>query len=202
MGSPQYGQYEPIATLSRRFGASAADRSRVLHYLHGAGATHVKIDVTGLFADATMTVSQAQRLFGTSLGALSGRASGPLHRSDRRDADPGRARRRRDRGGRARHAAGVRCPAGDRRFARRRGHADGGRRLQSLPAHPRDGLEGQPVSGYSERTGTATGCADAIADHGFTPNQYLTAYDYASLQSAGIRGSGERVALIEIDGFK
>ena len=40
------------------------------------------------------------------------------------------------------------------------------------------------------------------AQTGFTPNQYLTAYGFAPLQSAGLDGQGERVALIEIDGFR
>ena len=57
-------------------------------------------------------------------------------------------------------------------------------------------------SGYLQRTGTAAGCAAAVAQSGFTPNQYLTAYNYAPLQSAGLQGQGERVALIEIDGFR
>jgi kumamolisin len=37
---------------------------------------------------------------------------------------------------------------------------------------------------------------------GFTPNQYLTAYGYDVLHRAGLRGQGQRVALVEIDGFK
>ena len=40
------------------------------------------------------------------------------------------------------------------------------------------------------------------ASGGFTPNQYLTAYGYDQLHAAGITGGGERVALIEIDGFR
>jgi kumamolisin len=38
-------------------------------------------------------------------------------------------------------------------------------------------------------------------DPGFTPNQYLTAYGFEPLFAAGKAGEGERVALIEIDGF-
>ena len=49
---------------------------------------------------------------------------------------------------------------------------------------------------------TAAGCSAAISQSGFTPNQYLTAYNYAPLQSSGLEGQGERVALIEIDGFR
>ncbi len=72
VGSPQYGDYEPVATLARRFGAPAMARTRVLHYLRSRGATRVRIDATGLFADATMSVSVAQRLFGTSLARFEG----------------------------------------------------------------------------------------------------------------------------------
>ncbi len=202
VGSPQYGQYEPIATLSRRFGASAPDRSRVLHYLHDAGATHVKIDVTGLFADATMNVSQAQHLFGTSLGRYQ------AARSDRFIAPTGATQIPAALGGavtgvvgldtRPVFAAPQAIVDSHRAAGTRTGVVDSSR----FPRTPATAWKDNSVSGYSERTGTATGCADAIADHGFTPNQYLTAYDYASLQSAGITGSGERVALIEIDGFK
>src|SRR5947209_7963899 len=67
-GSAQYGQFESIAALARRFGAPAAERSRVVGYLKRTGATGVKVDVTGLFADATLRVAQAERLFGTTLG--------------------------------------------------------------------------------------------------------------------------------------
>jgi kumamolisin len=37
---------------------------------------------------------------------------------------------------------------------------------------------------------------------GFTPHQYLTAYGFAPLQAASVLGQGERVAVIEIDGFR
>ena len=192
VGSPLYGDYEPLATLERRFGASASERARVLAFLRHAGATRVKIDATGLFADATMRVALAQHVFGTSLArfesarapsyvapsggsrvpsALKGAVTGvvglntrPLFSAPAASASP---------------SAAARAPRTAANF----------------------GADNVP-SGYSERTGSATGCAPAIADRGFTPNQYLTAYDYAALQSQGITGQGERVALIEIDGFR
>jgi subtilase family serine protease len=52
------------------------------------------------------------------------------------------------------------------------------------------------------RTGTPEGCPAALLQRGFTPNQYLSAYNYTPLHNAGITGAGERVALIEIDGFR
>jgi kumamolisin len=69
---------------------------------------------------------------------------------------------------------------------------------KTAPAMTRDNL----VSGYLTRTGTASGCSAAVGGGGFTPNQYLTAYGLQPLHNAGIAGHGERVALIEIDGFR
>ena len=190
VGSPLYGDYQPIATLARRFGASTGERTKVLHYLRRIGATHVKIDATGLFADAMMRVSVAQRTFGTSLARYkSARAT--------RFVAP---------------ATGARIPTA------LSGAVTGVVGLDTRPVFggslqtvanagklPRTaakfGTDNFP-SGYQERTGTATGCPAALADRGFTPNEYLTAFDYAPLQASGVTGQGESVALIEIDGFR
>jgi subtilase family serine protease len=194
--SPQYGQYDSIANLAKRFGAPAPERARVLDYLRSAGATGVTIDVTGLFADATMKVSQAGRLFGTTLGNF------------------------RTAGTRAHGAAfmapetGVRIPTALRNdvtgvvglntqplFGSSTPTAsDNAAFPHKAPAAASESADDE--SGYLQRTGTATGCAAAVAQSGFTPNQYLTAYNYVPLQSAGLEGQGERVALIEIDGFR
>ncbi|HET8977254.1 MAG TPA: S53 family serine peptidase [Solirubrobacteraceae bacterium] len=193
-GSPSYGQYEPVSVLARRFGAPAAVRRTVLHYLRAAGARSVKVDVTGLFADATMKVGQAQRLFGTSLS--------------------------RYRAGRAGQFMAPSAPA--RIPAALRSSVTGIVGLNTKPLFgtsermrpataqwPRTGrmsttehAASSTESGYPQRTGTAAGCSAATSQSGFTPNQYLTAYGYAPLQGAGLEGQGERVALIEIDGFK
>lgn len=60
----------------------------------------------------------------------------------------------------------------------------------------------QPSSAYFPATGTPKGCPAGVGTGGFTPNQYRTAYDYSPLYAAGLTGAGERVALIEIDGFR
>ena len=162
-------------------------RARVLRYLRRAGGRSVRIDRTGLFADATMSVARAQRTFGAALARYqAGRATRFIAPSTP-GPDPGRSGRRGDRRGRTGHAPAVRLDAGRRgRFM----HAPASLSADNTP------------SGYGSRSGTPSGCAGAIADRGFTPNQYLTAYDFAGLQAAGSTGTGERVALIEIDGFK
>jgi kumamolisin len=63
------------------------------------------------------------------------------------------------------------------------------------------------VGSLRERSGTPAGCADGQntgptpAESGFTPNQYLSAYGHAALHARGLRGRGERIAVVEIDGF-
>ncbi len=194
-GSPQYGQYDTIANLAKRFGASATERAHVVSYLKRAGATGVKIDATGLFADATMKVGQAQRVFGTSLATF--RSAGVAHGASFMAPD-----------------SRVRIPAALRDevtgvigldtqplFGSSTPTASGDAAFPHAAA--RSAAEtSDDESGYTPRTGTPSGCAAAVAQSGFTPNQYLTAYGFAPLQASGLMGQGERVALIEIDGFR
>ncbi|MGH2859416.1 MAG: S53 family peptidase [Solirubrobacteraceae bacterium] len=196
-GSPLYHRYESISELAARFGAPTAARTRVVRYLRRAGATSVKIDVTGLFADATMPVHTAQRLFGAFLADFrSAQASSYMA-----------------------PVTSTRIPAALRsavtgvvgldtqplfaapQIATAHGAAGaaGGTRVHRFASHA---TSPAAESGYAQRTGTASGCPAALAQSGFTPNQYLTAYDYAPLQASGVQGQGERVALIEIDGFR
>jgi len=187
VGSAQYGQFEPIPMLARRFGASAATRARVASYLRSQGASAVKIDATGLFADATMNVAQAQRLFGTSLARFA-----------------------------TTNAQSYIAPTGSAHIPGPLSQVVTG--VVGLDTQPLFGAPPPTVAGpfpptssrrgfrsdfqsAVPRTGTPSGCAGALAQRGFTPNQYLTAYGYAALHGAGIAGQGERVALIEIDGF-
>jgi kumamolisin len=194
--SARYGQYDSIANLAKRFGAPAAERARVLSYLERAGATGVKVDVTGLFADATMKVSEAGRLFGTTLGNFRTAAAGPRGATFMAPE------------------TGVRIPAALRDdvtgvvglntqplFGSSTPAASSNAVFPHKAAAPGDESTADE-SGYLQRTGTAAGCTGAVSQSGFTPNQYLTAYNYAPLQSAGLQGQGERVALIEIDGFR
>ncbi len=186
-GSPYFGQYESIAQLASRFGASAAAKNRVVGYLRAAGARNVRVDPTGLFVAAQMSAARAERLFATPLAQFAsvqeGRYVAPtesvrlplaLKASVTEvlglDTKPV-----------FKAPALARLPRGARRVA----HA-----------------AAQPTSAYPHATGTPSGCPGAINTDGFTPNQYLTAYGFGSLYGAGLRGQGERVALIEIDGFR
>jgi kumamolisin len=188
-GSAAYGQFESIDRLARRFGVSPRARAGLLSYLRSQGATGVRIDSTGLFADASLSVSRAQRLFGTTLRRYHGARSGV-------------------------YVAPTRATHIPRAL---RGAVAGVVGLDTQPVAVSPGMEAANASrfpktaarfsnqnvpsGYGQRTGTASGCSGALAQRGFTPNQYLDAYGYSALRSRNVSGQGERVALIEIDGF-
>ena len=195
-GSPEYQRYRSLEQLSRQFGASAFTRRRVVAYLRRAGATDVQIDVTGLFADATMRAGLAQRLFETKLARFHGA------RSERFVAPTTAVRVPRALSGLVTGVVGLDteplavgpAPVRAGPNSRFRAHA---------AANP-------PTSAFP-RTGTPAGCPAGQAageqggnplTAGFTPNQYLTAYGLQDLHAAGLEGQGVRVALIEIDGYK
>ena len=195
-GSARYGDFQAVAALSRRFGAPAGERAKVVAYLRRHGATGVKIDVTGLFADATMHVGRAQRLFGAQLARFRTPAT-PTAAAARFMAPTSAARVPAGLAGAVTGVVGLNTrPLVRARPAR----APAGRAVPTRSAST--GATKPTTSAYPSRTGTPAGCPAALAKPGFTPNQYLAAYGYSPLQAAGLLGQGERVALIEIDGFQ
>jgi subtilase family serine protease len=200
-GSPLYEHYRSIAWLAHRFGASASTEGRVAAYLRSHGGADVKVDATGLFIDATMGSARAERLFSTNLrefrNDLGTRYSAPASSV----AVPAGLR------GLITGVVGLdsepvaAAPALVHGSATRRGSSTpGGSDVLSARLEPEQATE--TSSGYDPVSGTVGGCSAAQGAGGFTPNQYTTAYGYGPLQSAGTLGQGERVALIEIDGFR
>ena len=192
-GSPSYGRYLSVAALARRFGASPRTRARVLGVLRASGATDVKVDATGLLAEATMSARLAERLFAAPLAEF-----------------------------RSEHTRFVAPLAPVSVPARLRGLVEGvigldtepqiSPSVASLATAARSSrvtarvAAAQPASALP-RSGTPSGCPAGMAagdqddNPGFTPSQYLTAYDFGPMYTAGYRGQGQRVALIEIDGY-
>jgi subtilase family serine protease len=199
-GSPEYGAYVPLATLARRFGASAQTRRRVTSFLRHAGAQDVAIDPTGLFADATLSAGRAARLFATPLAQFRARGARFIAPAAEASATTAAAS--------AHAASAARIPAGlagsvtgvvglDNRSLTGEGHLGRSEGQNRRLAHA-----ASMSTSARNRTGTATGCAAGVETGGFTPNQYRTAYGYDGLRSAGLTGQGERVALLEVDGYK
>jgi kumamolisin len=180
-GSPQYGQYESVRWLARHFGAPVAQARRAEVYLRSVGATDVRLDPTALFIDASLPAATAQRLFRTPLLARVSRAG--------RYTVP---------------AVTPRVPAA------LQGVVTGVVGLDTRPLQlgtsyrratrsVRDAYTSG--SAYAPASGSPAGCAQGVGTGGFTPNQYLSAYNFTALHAAGLTGAGEKVALIEIDGY-
>ena len=196
VGSPEYAHYASIPELAARFGAGTRARATVIHFLRSHGATDVRIDATGLFADATISAAGADRLFATKLARFSGA-----------------------------HVARFTAPAATVSIpAALRGIVTGVVGLDTHPIHVASNVARTPrredvradvsssASDYACSTpnfptsttclGATRGCSKGTSTGGFTPNEYLNAYGDSALQQQGLLGQGERVALIEIDGFK
>ena len=181
-GSADYGHYESVTELARRFGAPRSVRARVLGYLRRADAAAARVDATGLFAYATLSVLRADRTFGVRL-----------------------ARFRLDTGARfiAPGSAGV-ASVGTPLPAALRGVAQGVVGLDTMPllGGRSDATGVSTTGGPLPYTGTPSGCSGARGTDSYTPNQYNTANGYDPLHAAGFDGQGERVALIEVQGFE
>jgi subtilase family serine protease len=200
-GSSLYGHYASMSTLGRRFGARSAARTRVISFLRRAGATNVTADRAGLYVSATLSVGRAERLFGAELSSFRADSKTGVSRFVAPES--------------ATHVPGALAddvtgvvgldtqplaqtpqPAPTSLSDATKGTA-----LRSFGSKDSSGIS--LGSAYLPRSGTASGCAAGRPrDGGFTPNQYLTAYGLSALHSDGFTGAGERVALLEIDGFK
>lgn len=178
--SPRYRDYRSVGALVSRYGATKRDRRAALRWLARRGIEG-EVGPTGVWVTARTDAATAARLFST----------------------PARARGRM-------HAAAGAVPAG------LRGEVTGVSVLGTAPGYARTAagvqtraieLPPSPESSMRERTGTPEGCAEGVNAgnpapySAFTPNQYLTAYGHADLHARGIRGKGQRAALVEIDGF-
>lgn len=211
-GSPMYGDYLSIPALARRFGASASERSRVVSFLRAHGGTAVHVDATGLLAETTMSVSDAERAFGTTLSQFRAAdrtrflapASAPRLPASLHGLVDGVV---------GLDTQPVASPASTDQLAARSSAADSAARASTADsASALTASTGGPVANAAQvsssalpLSGTPSGCQAGLTGGGqtpgFSPNQYLTAYGFDPLHAAGDDGQGERVALIEIDGF-
>ncbi len=183
--SPLYGHYESVAALSQRFGASPAVRRRVLAYLRTHGARGVRIDTTGLFADATLPVAAAERLFAAPLMRFEA-ADGARYIAPQTAVRP-------------RIPSALKGAVTDVVGLDTEPVVDPAGVVQASSKRSATAFAAQ-ASSELPRTGTPAGCAAGQASGGFTPNQYLTAYGFNALRALGFLGQGERVAVIGVSG--
>jgi len=186
--SPQFGQYETVAELAQRFGASQGERNRVLGYFRSLGVRSVRIDTTGSLAQVSMSLSLAQRVF----------------------AAPVRVLRARDG---TRYITPVVQPAVPQALS---GAVTGVLGLDTRPfftgtlaqrSAGSSASSARPNTGKSNPTYCAGGrsAGEVAGDpttRAYTPDEYLSAYDFGPLRRGGANGSGQRAALIEVDSVK
>jgi hypothetical protein len=172
--SIHFGAHLPVRTIARRFGASTETRRVVVRYLRGRGA-RARIDATGAFVVARLPAAAVERIFGSRLAAFrasSGRVVAP-------DGDvplPPPLR------GRVDVVLGLRAP------------------LDPLPA--RLARSAAPAAALPQPSGTRRGCAAELEANGLTPNQLRTAYGLDPFHRRGLKGQGQRIALIEITSLR
>lgn len=168
--SSTYGSYPSLSTLASRYGASSSRRNAVVKAFKAYGVT-ATVDVTRLRVSATISIRNAQKLFGTKWNVYS--SSG---------------------GSVALPVSTPKLPSG------LNGNVDtiAGLRLDVGPSTASAAAVGTPTRTGTPATGCAATSfpAAAASNGGLFPNQILTAYGIAALQQAGVRGQGARVAIV------
>jgi subtilase family serine protease len=179
--SSSYGKYISLSTLQKSYGASSSKYNAVINAFKKYGVT-AKVDVTHLRVGATLSIKNAQKIFGTPWD---------LYNSNGEDL-----------------ALPVNTP---KPVSGIPGNVDtvAGLRLEvsaSSTAVPSPGPVVRSAAfdgGSAQRTGTIDpGCTptsfpDAVnSSAGLFPNQILTAYGIAPLQAAGLKGQGVNVAIV------
>ena len=195
--SPLYGKYLEPGQIAQRFGSLKADRARVTRALRSAGLTP-RTGLGGFWIEAEATVAQAGALFSTGFASYKARTSGKRYvaPTTKPTLPPSLA-------------ASVTGVVG----------LDDAPAVKTAALEPLSPAQNQELSdsqrslGSSIRgnTGTQAGCAAGRAagtDLGngyyippYTPNQVNSAYGLSSLHSKGLKGQGQRIAVIETDGF-
>lgn len=195
--SPLYGKYLEPEQIARRFGSSQADRARVKKALRSAGLT-ARTGLGGFWIETEATVAQAGALFSVGFASYKARAGGK-----RFVAPTGKPQLPPPLAGTVTGVVGL-------------DDAPSVKPAAMEPLSPQQNAElsaKERAAGSSIRgnLGTQAGCAAGRAAGApiseslylppYTPNQVNTAYGLSALHSKGLKGEGQRIAVIEIDGF-
>jgi subtilase family serine protease len=185
--SSSYGKYPSLSQLASSYGAPSSARSAVQNAFKPYGVS-VTTDVTHLRMSATISIGNAQKLFGTKWNVY--RPNGTTEQIALPVNTP---KVPKGISGNVDTIAGMRLTV-------TQGSSSAVPRARSRPRRARAAQA--PVGGGTPtRTGTADpAClstqAPLKAGDGLMPNQILTAYGIATLQSRGMYGQGSRVAIV------
>ena len=210
--SPLYGKYLEPEQIARRFGSLKADRARVKKALRRAGLT-ARTGLGGFWIETEATVAQAGALFSTGFASYRARTSGMRY-----VAPTGKPQLPPSLAGTVTGVVGL-DDAPTVRAARHGASAaqaaeiDPLTREQTLAFNASQRAVGSSLRG---NLGALAGCDDARSTGNnvpvgsptptgfipsYTPNQVNTAYGLSSLHRRGYKGQGQRIAVIEVDGF-
>jgi subtilase family serine protease len=190
--SSSYGKYLSLSTLQKKYGATSSRRNAVVGAFkpYGVKAT---VDVTHLRVGATITVKNAQKLFGTKWDLYATGQQNQAVALPVKTPKLGSGLK-----GNVDTVAGLGLPVTVR------GAVVISPVTPAAPAGPVAHSAAAPVAGGTPtRTGTISpGCAStqypsaAFSTAGLFPNQILSAYGIAPLQASGLRGQGIRIAIL------
>ena len=210
--SPLFRKYLSPAQIAQRFGSSKADRARVTKALRAAGLTP-RTGLGGFWIETEATVAQAGALFSTGFASYKASASGKRY-----VAPTGKPQLPPSLAGTVTGVVGL-DDAPTVRAARRGASAAQAAEINPLTRDQTLAFNAsQRAAGSSLRgnLGNLAGCADALSTGNnvpvgsptptgfipsYTPNQVNTAYGISSLHGRGFKGQGQRIAVIETDGF-
>ena len=182
--SSTYGQYLSLSTLQKKYGASSSRRNAVVGAFKPYGVTAV-VDVTHLRVGATMSIKNAQKLFGTKWDLY---ATGQPNQAVALPVNTPKLGS--GLGGNVDTVSGLGLYVTQRASA-------------SSSVSGDQGLTASVAGGTPTRTGTIDpGCATTMypaavfSTAGLFPNQILSAYGIAQLQAGGLQGQGSRIAIL------
>jgi kumamolisin len=181
--SATYGKYLSLSSLQSKYGASSSRRNAVVGAFkpYGVKAT---VDVTHLRVGATISIKNAQKLFGTKWDLY---ATGQPNQAVALPVNTPKLGS--GLGGNVDTVAGLGL------YVTQRASAS----VVTPGAHGLTAVAG----GTPTRTGTINpGCANTtypaavLSTAGLFPNQILSAYGIAPLQAGGLQGQGARLAIL------
>ena len=171
--SPRYHQFLTAQEFAAEFDPTADQVQQVSNYLQQQGLTITHIATNGLLIDANATVGQAETAFQVTINNY-------VLGSNNFFAN----------------ANAPTIPGALSSLITSIGGMD-----NSVKMHPLLTLSGHP-HGKTKPAITATKHTAHAAQSGYGPSDLSGAYDATPLQSAGIQGSNQTVAVFELDGYQ
>lgn len=193
--SKDYGHFLNGSQIQRSYSPDRRTITTVTQYLKNQGLNY-EVDASGLYVKAKVPEAQFKALFSRSI-PQAGPVLSTTIPQELRDVVTSISHPLQS-GTSQPYRENPIAPSGARHA---RVHPEiGAKALQSITQcnYP------QTIGAYCSSlpsSGTPRGCPAGLSPGGLTPNQWASAYGLSELRKQGLSGKGERLALIEVDGF-